>query len=110
AIAEKLWQMSWSLLKKPANVSVEEKQCILALESEDEGFVHRFRNIIRQVANIFMRRLLAFLEVTSLAWPQRHAIHAGVIVIWTGWDDERDSVRGEDVRREGFLPASPRAV
>ena len=53
ALAKKLWQMRWSLLKKPSNVSVEEKQAILAWESEDEGFVHRFRNIIRQVANIF---------------------------------------------------------
>jgi hypothetical protein len=53
ALAKKLWQMRWSLLKKPSNLSVEEKQAILALESEDEGFVHRFRNIIRQVANIF---------------------------------------------------------
>jgi len=53
ALAKKLWQMRWSLLKKPSNLSVEEKQAILELESEDEGFVHRFRNIIRQVANIF---------------------------------------------------------
>jgi hypothetical protein len=45
--------MRWSLLKKPSNLSVEEKQAILELESEDGGFVHRFRNIIRQVANIF---------------------------------------------------------
>src|SRR5713101_7899163 len=53
ALAKKLWQMRWSLLKKPSNLSGEEKQAILELESEDEGFVHRFRNIIRQVANIF---------------------------------------------------------
>jgi hypothetical protein len=53
ALAKKLWQMRWSLLKKPSNLSVEEKQAILELESEDGGFVHRFRNIIRQVANIF---------------------------------------------------------
>jgi transposase len=28
ALAKKLWQMRWSLLKKPSNVSVEEKQAI----------------------------------------------------------------------------------
>jgi len=40
-------------LKKPSNLSVEEKQAITALESADEGFVHRFRSIIRQLVNIF---------------------------------------------------------
>src|SRR2546430_15997109 len=40
-------------LKKPANISVEEKQALAALESEDAGFVHRFRSIIRQLVNIF---------------------------------------------------------
>ena len=53
ALAEKLWQLRWSLLKKPSNLSAEEKQAIAELESEDEGFVHRFRNIIRQLVNIF---------------------------------------------------------
>jgi len=53
ALAKKLWHMRWSLLKKPANVSGEDKQALLALESEDEGCVHRFRNIMRQVAHIF---------------------------------------------------------
>ncbi len=48
-----LWKWRWSLLKKPANVSVEEKQAIAALESEDDGFVHRFRSIIRQLVHIF---------------------------------------------------------
>ena len=32
---------------------MEEKQTIAELESEDEGFVHRFRSIIRQLVNIF---------------------------------------------------------
>ena len=45
--------MRWSLLKKPSNLSVEEKQAITALESEDEGFVHSFRSIIRQLVNLF---------------------------------------------------------
>jgi len=53
ALAKKLWALRWSLLKKPSNLSVEEKQAITALESEDAGFVHRFRSIIRQLVNIF---------------------------------------------------------
>jgi len=53
ALAKKLWTWRWSLLKKPSNVSVEEKQATTALESEDEGFVHSFRSIIRQLVNIF---------------------------------------------------------
>ena len=53
ALAKKLWKMRWSLLKKPGNLSVEEKQAITALESADEGFVHRFRRIIRQLVNLF---------------------------------------------------------
>jgi hypothetical protein len=53
ALAKKLWKMRWSLLKKPGNLSVEAKQALAELEREDEGFVHRFRNIIRQLVNIF---------------------------------------------------------
>jgi hypothetical protein len=52
-VAKKLWAWRWSLLKKPANLSVEEKQAIADLASEDAGFVHRFRSIIRQLVNIF---------------------------------------------------------
>jgi len=52
-LAEKLWQLRWSLLKKPSNLSAEEKQAIAELESEDERFVHSFRNVIRQLVNIF---------------------------------------------------------
>jgi Transposase len=51
--AKTLWKLRWSLLKKPGNLSVEEKQAIAALESEDTGFVHSFRTIIRQLVNIF---------------------------------------------------------
>ena len=51
--AKTLWTLRWSLLKKPANVSIEEKQAIAALESEDAGFVHRFRSIIRQLVTLF---------------------------------------------------------
>jgi Transposase len=52
-LATKLWQLRWSLLKKPSNLSAEEKQAIAGLEREDAGFVHSFRNIIRQLVNIF---------------------------------------------------------
>src|SRR2546422_7296249 len=34
-LAKKLWQWRWSLLKKPSNLSGEEKQAIADLESED---------------------------------------------------------------------------
>jgi Transposase len=53
ALAKKVWKMRWSLLKKPGNLSAEEKQALAALESEDTGFVPSFRNIIRQLVNIF---------------------------------------------------------
>jgi hypothetical protein len=52
-LAKTLWQLRWSLLKKPTNLSAEEKQAIAELERKDEGFVHRFRSIIRQLVNIF---------------------------------------------------------
>jgi Transposase len=53
ALAKTLWNMRWSLLKKPGNLSAEEKQALAELEREDEGFVHSFRHIIRQLVNIF---------------------------------------------------------
>jgi hypothetical protein len=53
ALAKQLWKLRWSLLKKPGNLSVEEKQALAELEREDEGFVQSFRNIIRQLVNIF---------------------------------------------------------
>jgi Transposase len=45
--------LRWSLLKKPSNVSGEEKQAIADLESADTGFVHRFRSLSRQLVHIF---------------------------------------------------------
>jgi transposase-like protein len=51
--AKTLWKLRWSLLKKPANLSGEEKQAIAELEREDAGFVHSFRHIIRQLVHIF---------------------------------------------------------
>jgi len=52
-LAKKLWKMRWSLLKKPSNLSAEEKLEIAELEQEDDGFVKDFRNIIRQLVNMF---------------------------------------------------------
>jgi len=51
--AKTLWELRWSLLKKPAHLSLEEKQAITALESEDAGFVHCFRSIIRQLVTLW---------------------------------------------------------
>jgi Transposase len=53
ALATKFWAMRWSLLKKPSNLAAEEKQAIAALESEEAGFVHSCRNIIRQLVHLF---------------------------------------------------------
>jgi hypothetical protein len=47
--------MRWSLLKKPVNLSPEERKAIEELEKADAGFVQSFRNIIRQLVNIFDR-------------------------------------------------------
>ena len=52
-LAKQLWKMRWSLLKKPGNLSTEERKAIEELEKVDEGFVKSFRNIIRQLVNIF---------------------------------------------------------
>ena len=52
-LAKTLWKLRWSLLKKPTNLSAEEKQAIAELERADEGFVHSFRSIIRQLVHIF---------------------------------------------------------
>jgi len=51
--AKQLWTLRWSLLKKPANISVEEKQAIAALAREEAGFVPRFRSIIRPLVHRF---------------------------------------------------------
>ena len=52
-LAKMLWKGRWSLLKKPTNLSAQEKQAIAELERVDEGFVHRFRSMLRQLVNIF---------------------------------------------------------
>ena len=53
ALAKTLWPLRWSLLKNPTNFSAEATQAIAALERADEGFVHRFRSIIRQLVHSF---------------------------------------------------------
>jgi len=45
-------EVALELLKKPANLSLR-KAGACRLESEDAGFVQRFRHIIRQLVNIF---------------------------------------------------------
>ena len=52
-MAKQLWKLRWILLKKPGNISPEEKEAITAPERDDEGFIQRFRSIIRQLVNIF---------------------------------------------------------
>src|SRR4029453_5218947 len=52
-LAKTWWQWRWSLLQKPSNLSAEEPQAIAELEKVDEGFVHRFRSILRQRVNLF---------------------------------------------------------
>lgn len=51
--AKTFWKLRWSLLKKPANVSAEEKQAIAELAREDEGVVQSFRSLIRQLVTLF---------------------------------------------------------
>ena len=46
-------EMALEPLKKPTNLSREEKQAIAELEREDGEFVQSFRQIIRQLVNIF---------------------------------------------------------
>jgi len=75
ALAKKWWTLRWSLLKKPSNFSVEDKQAIAALESEDEGFVSRFRGIIRQLVNIF-DHAHSEAQATLRLQPLRKDIHA----------------------------------
>ena len=53
ALAKQLWQLRWSLLKQPTNVSAEEKQAIAGLEREEEGVVHSCRNSIRPLVHSF---------------------------------------------------------
>jgi hypothetical protein len=51
--AKTLWQLRWSLLKKPGNVAGEETPSMAELAREETGFVHRFRNRIRPLVPLF---------------------------------------------------------
>jgi hypothetical protein len=50
--ASKLWELRWSLLKKPSNLSEEEEKKIEDLEKTDSGFISEFRSVIRHIVNI----------------------------------------------------------
>lgn len=52
-IASELWKLRWILLKKPSNLTENEREKIEALEKRDIGFISKFRSIIGQIANIF---------------------------------------------------------
>jgi hypothetical protein len=80
AWAKKLWTLRWSLLKQPSNLSGEEKQAITALESEDEGLVHSFRSLIRQLGCIGKKgaTYAAFFRGVTTVWDvSRSWIAAG---------------------------------
>ena len=82
--------MRWSLLKKPSNVSVEEKQALTALESEDEGFVHSFRSMIRQQVHLFdhaHREAQAQRRLQQLRQESRAVDDAPLEQILTFFDD-----------------------
>jgi Transposase len=53
ALAKQWWPLCWSLLKTPGNVSGDAKQAMAELESDDEGFVHSVRSLLRQLGHIF---------------------------------------------------------
>jgi hypothetical protein len=46
-------QVRWVLLTTPAHFSLEETQTLAEREREEEGFVQRFRSMIRQLVHIF---------------------------------------------------------
>lgn len=55
-LAKKLWELRWVLLKKPSNLSNEEKEEIKDLEHiDDNGFVNNFRHILEKIVSIFDR-------------------------------------------------------
>lgn len=52
--AKKLWEYRWILLKKPCNLSSDEKSSIQKLENIDtDGFIIKFRSIINNIVSIF---------------------------------------------------------
>jgi len=51
-IASKLWELRWSLLKKPSNPGEEERKETEKLEKRDSGFITEFRTVICHIVNI----------------------------------------------------------
>ena len=51
--ASELWKLRWTLLKKPSNLTDDEKEKIASFEKADSGFVSKFRSLIKQITNIF---------------------------------------------------------
>jgi len=52
-IASELWKLRWVLLKKPLNLSAEEREQTEQMEKKDTGFIKKFRSVIRQITNLF---------------------------------------------------------
>jgi hypothetical protein len=75
AQAKTFWKLRWSLLKKPGNVSGEDKHTSADLAREDTGCVHRFRHILRQWVPIFDHAHSAAHAKRRLT-PLSQAIHA----------------------------------
>jgi len=51
-IASELWKPRWSLLKKPSDLTDEERKETEAIENRDDGFTAKFRSVITQIVNI----------------------------------------------------------
>ena len=53
-LAKRLWENRWILLKKPCNLTEDEKKKIKELETIDkEGFIKDFRSILKNIVSIF---------------------------------------------------------
>ena len=104
ALAKKLWPWRWSLLKKPAHLSVEEKQAITALASADAGCVHCFRRRIRELVHIF-DHAHSDAQAKRRLQPLRQDIHAvddeHLPKILTFFDDHWDQALRE-LRQKGM--------
>lgn len=73
--AKTLGKVRWRLLKKPATLSLEAKQALAALASEDAGCVQSVRPIIRQLVHSFDHTPSA--APARIRWPHlRQDIHA----------------------------------
>jgi len=53
ALAQQGWPWRWSLLKKPGHVSAEAPPALAERASAEEGLVHSFRTMIRQLGQLF---------------------------------------------------------